>query len=150
MSYESCQKFINAFEELYSARNESIYPYPNPMRPDPRTPVNASSGTVLFPTEYMFEQNFYGVASVALPDLSTATTSDKSIFAIGTESCLSCSTSSCYSASCNDNDARQQFSYDLNSYQILSSLGCLINSGSDSLFMSACSPSINQVRFLEY
>ena len=149
MSYESCQTFINAFEELYSARDESIYPYPNPMRPDPQTPVDTSSGMVLFPSKYMFEQNVYGVASVALPDPSTVSPSNTSIFAIGSESCLSCSTSSCYSASCNDNDARQQFNYDPNSYHIFSSQGCLINhADSYGPQMSECSSaSLNQVRF---
>ena len=153
MSYESCQTFINAFEELYGARNESIYPYPNPMRPDPHTPVDTSSGTVLFPTKYMFEQNVYGVARVALPNPSTVSTSDKRIFVIGSQNCLSCSTSSCYSTSCDDNDATQQFIYDPATYQIRHSSGynCLISQagGSENIFMSSCSSaSTYQVRFL--
>ncbi|EJK63594.1 hypothetical protein THAOC_15735 [Thalassiosira oceanica] len=117
VSYQSCQTFIKAFEELYSARNESIYPYPNPMRPDPQTPVDTSSGTVLFPTKYTFQQNVYGIAHVALPDPSTAIASDSRIFVIGSQNCLSCSTSSCFSGSCDDSDASQQFSYDPTTYQ---------------------------------
>ena len=150
MSYESCQTFINAFEELYGARNESIYPYPNPMRPDPHTPVDTSSGTVLFPTKYMFEQNVYGVASVALPNPSAVSTSNKRIFVIGSQNCLSCSTFSCYSTSCDDNDSSQQFTYDPTTYQIKQSSGyCLINqAGSIHLFMYDCSlASTYQVRF---
>mmetsp|Transcript_27072 Transcript_27072/g.61710 ORF Transcript_27072/g.61710 Transcript_27072/m.61710 type:complete len:1967 (+) Transcript_27072:236-6136(+) len=143
VSYESCQTFIKAFEELYSARNESIYPYPNPMRPDPQTPVDTSSGTVLFPTKYLFEQNVYGVASVALPDPSTAIASDSRIFVIGSQNCLSCSTSDCSQASCNDNYASQQFSYDPTTYQIRQSSPsgyCLTNqAGSVNIIMSGCS-----------
>ena len=150
VSYESCQTFINAFEELYSARNESMYPYPNPMRPDPHTPVDTSSGTVLFPTKYMFEQNVYGVASVALPNPSAVSTSNKRIFVIGSQNCLSCSPSGCQATSCDDNDSGQLFTYDPTTYQIKqSSGGCLINfPGSENIFMSDCSSaSTYQVRF---
>ena len=147
MSYESCKTFIGAFELLYSARNVSMYPFPNPMRLDPQTPaLNASSGMVLFPTEYMFEQNVYGVASVALPDLSTVTTLDNRIFVIGTQNCLACSppggNAYCYPTSCSDNDASQQFIYDPATYQIkeLSSENCLINwPNTADIEMTACS-----------
>jgi len=120
------------------------------MRPDPHTPVDTSSGTVLFPTKYMFEQNVYGVASVALPNPSAVSTSNKRIFVIGSQNCLSCSPSGCQATSCDDNDSGQLFTYDPTTYQIKqSSGGCLINfPGSENIFMSDCSSaSTYQVRF---
>ena len=65
VAFEVCQNFIDDFELLYAGRNTSVYPNPNPMRTDPNVPVDASNGVVLFPTQYKFEQDDFGVATLA-------------------------------------------------------------------------------------
>lgn len=150
--------FIQEFEALYSGRNESEYPYPNPMRYDPALPIDADGGTILFPTKYKFEQDMYGNANVALPDLTSISTvgPGSMIQFEGTygEQCLSCTNTKCLAQSCNYSIQSQLFVYDIDTFQIkqpaLSGF-CLGYDGSSDdyvLELFPCSSSLAQVRFL--
>lgn len=61
----TCGEFVESFESLYDARDESIFPDDNPMRVDMDVPVNPTTLTnVQFPFAYNWEMNEHGVQSL--------------------------------------------------------------------------------------
>ncbi|KAL7553929.1 hypothetical protein ACHAWF_017286 [Thalassiosira exigua] len=90
VAFQSCRTFIEAFELLYQGRNESEYPFQNPMRSNPAVPIGEyDEGTILFPTQYKFMQDIYGVPYLASPDMSAISTSGADIqLASTTNMCL--------------------------------------------------------------
>ena len=170
VSYETCKVFIQEFETLYAGRNESEYPYSNPMRYDPALPIDADGGMILFPTKYNFEQDMYGGANAALPDLTSISTvvpgyqaqapygSGSMIQFAGTngEQCLTCWTQGCSARVCNyyTLEKDQKFEYDVDTFQIKLPdydgfcLGYDLSSDDYVLDLFPCSSSLAQVRFV--
>ena len=116
--------FIEEFDHLYAVRNCSAFPFQNPMNPDPQMPANFGlNGTVLFPTRYKFEQDVYGVATRAFPDLSSISTIRDIRSASTPNVCLACTSTGCVMGSCDESN--QQFSYDTETYQIKLGTTCM-------------------------
>ena len=159
VSYETCKVFIQEFETLYAGRNESEYPYSNPMRYDPALPIDADGGMILFPTKYNFEQDMYGGANAALPDLTSIRFAGSgSVIQFestnGEQQCLSCSSlEACLAQNCNYSTQSQQFEYDVDTFQIKAfddgfCLGYDLSSDDYVLDLFSCSSSLAQVRFI--
>ena len=70
-SFETCGNFVRALDHLYEARNKTIFPDANPMRKNKGQVAMEDFGegnphfdNVVFPTEYIWQWNERGVASV--------------------------------------------------------------------------------------